>query len=352
MRNSLTRTFFAMGALACTTSLAAADDLGFSEIERSLSRGPLSQSAEVGARQVAYMSQDGGNENDLPSGMQPMMGEGGYDAVMASCHDGYCGGSGCGDPNCCNPNCCESGCCESGCCEEYYCQPNYCEPTRGMFYAETQLMFLRAHVLEDSIGKLSEQYELTPRFIVGYETPNGLGARARYWTYGQTTPNLQNDNDLRLDFDVIDVEGTGRFRTSRTDLVIAGGFRWLNADIQVDDESIGSDMPGITLAADLRSMICGNYRSEWSGVCGVRWSLMGGDWEGQDTAFNEPVRDDNMVVHEIYGGFEYLRHYRGCDMFARLVFEVQNWHSDSFSQNAGTDSIGFIGPGVHVGGTF
>jgi hypothetical protein len=31
---------------------------------------------------------------------------------------------------------------------------------------------------------------------------------------------------------------------------------------------------------------------------------------------------------------------------------MQNWHSDVLSQDGGTDSIGFIGPGIHLGAQF
>ena len=40
-----------------------------------------------------------------------------------------------------------------------------------------------------------------------------------------------------------------------------------------------------------------------------------------------------------------------CYSDARFAFEMQNWHSDALAQSS-TDSIGFIGPGVHVGAEF
>jgi hypothetical protein len=107
-------------------------------------------------------------------------------------------------------------------------------------------------------------------------------------------------------------------------------------------------MPGLTFAGDVRTAICGNCRSQWSGVCGARWSLLGGDWEGDNVLVQETF-DDNVTVQELYGGVEYLCHHQHCDVYARIVFEVQNWHSDTIGENSPTDSLGFVGPAIHGG---
>jgi len=120
----------------------------------------------------------------------------------------------------------------------------------------------------------------------------------------------------------------------------------------VGGERVSSDTPGITFAGDLRTIFCRECYWEWATVAGARWSLMGGDWQGSGDGFLSPERDDNIVVTEIYGGMEYVQHYSGYDLYARLVFEMQNWHSDVAAQTSGTDSIGFLGPGIHVGMNF
>lgn len=227
------------------------------------------------------------------------------------------------------------------------------QETHGVYFAEVQLMWLRAHVMENAIGKLSETYELSPRFIIGYEDKGGIGGRIRYWHYSGQTSNLTAPADaLRFEFDVIDLEGTSRFGTERTELVVAGGFRWADLQIELGDAPVANDMPGITFAADLRTIICRDRHWEWASVGGARWSILGGDWEGSSSGFIEPNRDDNLTVTEIYGGFEYIQHYSGYDVYGRVAFEVQSWHSDAAGQTAGTDSIGFIGPGLHLGMIF
>jgi hypothetical protein len=235
------------------------------------------------------------------------------------------------------------------------CDCNQCcsQPIHGVYYAEAQLMWMRAHTNEGALGKLGERYELAPRFIVGYEDAGGVGGRLRFWTYGRQTPLLNGVADaVRFEFDVLDVEATSRFGHDRSEVVISGGLRWADVEIAVDGERVSSDMPGITFAADLRTIVCRDCYSEWATVAGARWSLMGGDWQGSRDGFLSPDRDDNIVVTEIYGGVEYVQHYSGYDVYARLAFEMQNWHSDVAAQTSGTDSIGFLGPGIHVGMNF
>jgi hypothetical protein len=211
-------------------------------------------------------------------------------------------------------------------------------------------MFLRAHVMENAIGKLSEQYQFSPRMVIGYEDAQGIGGRIRYWHYDQSTNNLTDPTlPIRFEMDVFDIEGTSRFGTDRAELVVSGGFRWTDARITLADAPVANDMPGITFAADLRVILCRERRWEWASVSGARYSLLGGDWEGAANGFLEPNRDDNVAVFEFYGGFEYIQHYKGYDAFARIVFEVQNWQSDVASQTAGADSINFMGPGAHFG---
>jgi hypothetical protein len=204
--------------------------------------------------------------------------------------------------------------------------------------------------MENAIGKLTERFEYSPRIVIGYEDDEGIGGRVRYWHYDQLTENMTVPTDpILMEFDVFDIEGTSRFGTERAELVVSGGFRWTDARITLADAPVASDMPGITFAADLRVILCRERCWEWASIAGARYSLLGGDWEGAANGFLEPNHDDNVTINEFYGGFEYIRHYKGYDAFARITFEVQNWQSDAASQTAGADSFNFMGPGVHAG---
>jgi hypothetical protein len=354
MRMTLPQTLVAFVALICLPLAAPAEGLRL----MGQSRGPLGQSSNRGfdpnIRQMEYLSDVEAANEYLPDGNAPMS-----HPMYESMH-----GCGQGCPSC--GDCCQQGdcCCPQSSCCCPQCAGG-CSSGRGMFYSETQLMLLRAHVAEEVVGKLSESHEFSPRFIFGYESCSGLGARARYWMYDEEVPILNGTGtELGLDWTVIDVEGTARFRTDRADLIFGCGFRWADANIEQDQFSISSDMPGITLALDGRAWICQSCVSQGSAVAGARWSIRGGDWEG-DNVQGGPIRwrDDNIVVQELYGGFEYLRYYGNWNVFARLVFEAQNWQSDALGTNnigigaqPNTDyslkSIGFLGPGIHVGATY
>ena len=67
---------------------------------------------------------------------------------------------------------------------------------------------------------------------------------------------------------------------------------------------------------------------------------------------NQQARNDNVLVHELYGGVELARRCGAVDIHARLLFEMQNWHSDVLAQNAGLESIGLFGPALQLGAEF
>jgi hypothetical protein len=247
--------------------------------------------------------------------------------------DVECYGEYCGQPE-------MTDCGSDVCCE--------CEPERRC-YADVEFMALRPHFSEEVLGKLAEKYEFSPRFVFGVERNPGVGLRLRYWIFDRTTPNLQGGSELGVDFQVTDLEGTHRITFGRTNLTLAGGVRWADIQFEVDDFTSRNDMPGATFATDVHSVICCKNWGEWAGVGGIRWSILGGDWEGSSNGLVAPTRDDNLTVQEIYGGAEYRYHYGRADLYSRLVMEAQNWRSDVLGLSTGVDSISFIGPGLYLG---
>jgi hypothetical protein len=229
--------------------------------------------------------------------------------------------------------------------------PGECEPHR-ICYAEAEILALRAHFGETALGKVAEKYEASQRVVIGVENTWGTGGRVRYWSYDRTTPIFSGaSNSIRFDFDVIDFEGTTRFATDRFDLVIAGGVRWADIKIDIDTGRSRNDMPGGTVAADLRTLICRDcdYGLEWHSISGARMSIFGGDWEGGAGGLITPSRDDNLTVLEIYGGVECSREFYGSTIYTRLLFESQNWRSDALGRDTGQDSLSFIGPALSLG---
>jgi hypothetical protein len=332
MARASLRLLLAMATLAMPSWASAADGVVSGEQLPS----PYQSLNTPGTEQGPFQPQSGTSELAMPAGQIAPVGsrfvENGWDGLPASNR---------GNPTCCD-NCPQLGCCDSS-------------ADRGRarkITADIELMAMRTHFSEDVLGKLGEHYELSERVVLGAENAHGIGGRIRYWTYDRTTPNLQGGSSLGADYTVTDFEGTTHFGTQWFDFILAGGIRF--ADIRLDTDSgatRSNQMPGATLALDMSAMICHDetHGFDWHSVGGARWSVLGGDWRSKGNALIAETRDDNVVVTEIYGGFECSQCYRGHDLYARLVFEAQNWRSDALGENTGIDSMGFVGPGLNLG---
>jgi hypothetical protein len=224
---------------------------------------------------------------------------------------------------------------------------------RPHLYGDVEINFIRAHVNEEMFGKLSEKYEFSPRFVIGFTDVGSLSGRVRYWIYGRGTNGLSDDDDVHIDFDVWDVEATHQFSGKRSQVLLAGGVRLAKIEFEdSEDEDFGADLIGLTLAADGWTPLLTVHQCCLGWTYGGRLSILAGDWAGDDDSefLNERVRDDNAVVHELYAGVGFTRCCGGFDVNGRLVFEMQNWHSDVLDEFDGT--LGFVGPGAHIGAEF
>jgi len=225
---------------------------------------------------------------------------------------------------------------------------------RPHIYGEVEINFLRAHVMENTFGKLSEKYEFSPRFIIGFTDVGNFSGRVRYWVYGRGTNDL-DDGGVHIDFDVFDLEATHRFVGKKSELELAAGLRL--AGIEINDsegDASGADLAGITAAADGWTPLITCSQGCFGWTYGGRLSILAGDWGGDaDSDFiSSRVRDDNVVVHELYAGIGFSKCCRNLNLNARLAFEMQNWHSDVLSAEGFGNSLGFIGPGVEIGAQF
>ncbi len=226
---------------------------------------------------------------------------------------------------------------------------------RPHLYGELEINFLRAHVAENTFGKLSEKYEFSPRFIIGFTDVGNLSGRVRYWIYGRGTNGLDDEDSVHIDFDVWDVEATHRFVGRKTEVELAAGARLATIEINdAEGDACGTDLLGITMAADGWTPLFSCSQGCFGWVYGGRLSVLAGDWGGDPDSdiLTERVRDDNVVVHELYAGIGFTRCCRNIDLNARLSFEMQNWHSDVLSEAVDDGSIGFVGPGVEIGAQF
>lgn len=322
MRTLATRKLLAAtGLLLWCGGTLQANDLRFTDIERRLATLESQSAAQQGVLTAAYSSHSG-NSGETAA-------------------------------------CSESSCCQTcvGC--------NACsDPCGGRYFGEVHLLWIRPHVSEDWVGKLSESHDFSTRYVLGYEDCCGLGGRARFWHYKDHVTVL-DPACIRTQLDVLDLEVTNRYSLNRTDIVLGGGFRYAGWELADDDwDRVELDAFGLTLAADLRTALCCYGCNQWSFVYGGRLSVLAGDWRGDndiiDTFSGAEVRDDNLLVHELYAGIEYVYRHCGYDLITRAAFEMQNWHSDVLSEPeignglapgsiGSTGSIGFIGPSFQMG---
>lgn len=321
MKKMATRTMIvATGVLLYSTAVAQESQLRYSGFEQRLAALEAQMASQNGLRTASYDDQATGSST-------------------CDCNGGC---------NECSGLCFQPACC---CCD-------------GGAYASFEFLWLRPHASEDWVGKMSEKLELSSRTIVGYENCCGLGARARYWNFDHSI-TLLDPGFLGMDVNVVDLEATNHICVRSTDLIFAGGFRYAGWALSANNNNeVELDAYGLTVAADARTPLCTYCNNRWSFVYGARWSILGGDWKGDndiiDTIFERQVRDDNLVVTELYAGFEYLYCTCSCNYFARTTVEMQNWESDVLGEPgignplasgliASTDSIGFVGVGLQLG---
>jgi len=229
------------------------------------------------------------------------------------------------------------------------------QPNRARLSATVDLLLLRPQVAEDSVGKLSEEYQFSPRLILGVRGIGNIEGRLRYWHYGKDSDVLDGNGDVKFKFDSLDIEALHRFKGARSELALSAGVRLAGIHLKdTDDEECGADFIGLTLAADGLSPLGLFPRGHFGLVYGGRLSILGGDWGGDDNSLfiNHQVRNDNVLVHELYAGVELARQCGIANVHARLLFEMQNWRSDALSGIADVESIGFFGPGLELGAEF
>jgi hypothetical protein len=259
-------------------------------------------------------------------------------------------------------------------------------PRRARLSADVEFMMLRPQIAESAVGKLSEEYQFSPRLILQLQGAGNFDGRLRYWHYDRATEVLGTNNNfvisppyyglyyddwigaspgavgaspskgsIKIKFDVLDIEALHHFEAGKSDLTLSAGLGL--AGIHLTDttfQKCGTDLIGLTMAGDGMTPLGAFPAGHFGLVYGGRLSILGGNWGGDDNSLfvNHQDRNDNVLVHELYGGVELARRCRMIDMHARFLFEMQNWHSDVLAQDAGLESIGMFGPALQLGAEF
>ncbi len=228
----------------------------------------------------------------------------------------------------------------------------------------------------------SHDFQVSPRIYLGFDNAEGLGVRARYWTFDSDAElafPTDGAHDFDFDFgpgevsvlgtqswlsaDTLDLEATQRGCLGHFQFQLAGGFRYakmetgvgIYGDYEVDDTdtpyTAGIDMDfegvGPTIAIDVRRpfgsrglALVGNARSSW--MFGKT------DINGAGVLDAFPVgiyADDHMMqINEVSLGVEWSRCLaRGGKVTVAAAWEAQAWEWAPVATLLHQD-IGLTGP--------
>jgi hypothetical protein len=232
-------------------------------------------------------------------------------------------------------------------------------PPQPGFFADVQMLWFESEFNDD--------YELAPRFVLGYD--DVVGARLRYWGYDHAgflhRPIVGSstgfDRTIRLDFDVTDIEALTHVRHEYSDILFSGGARLGHVDynfyqlsrsiLDVEEGTIITntnaggykmDLGGVTFAAEGRTLIF----SSLSAVYGGRLSML----KVVDGGLS---RNETFFVPEGFAGLEA----QFGRAFTRVSMEFQEWNSrvrtgTAMLNNPASQDFGFTGYGFDVGWVF
>src|SRR5262249_21010808 len=146
-----------------------------------------------------------------------------------------------------------------------------------------------------------------------------------------------------------------QFAARKSEITLSAGLRLARIHLSdLEDARCSTNLLGLTMAADGMTPL-GNYPAGHLGlVYGGRLSILGGkgNTDGNSQFIDQQVRNDNVLVHELYGGVELARQLRAFDVHVRFLYEMQNWHSDALAQDGDLESIGMLGPAVQIGAVY
>ncbi len=189
------------------------------------------------------------------------------------------------------------------------------------------------------------------RVVLGYEDPQGIGIRARFWGLGQEAEAQADDVDLGMGTFQLDLYK--RIFLERGEIVIGAGPA--SAGLEFDPASDGHSRfegAGGDVFVDGYYGLLYFERSELGAVVRARHSILLGDWRDTTGGTVVPRTDnDTMSITELAWGLEYRHPFGACQdhsWYVGVLAEYQRWQSDWMSNLAGT-SIGVSGVNIYTG---
>jgi hypothetical protein len=257
--------------------------------------------------------------------------------------------------------------------------PVCCECPTSNWYVGVDAAVLKPHLgsLGVTLGGTdvaltpSYDYELAPRVWLGWENAEGLGVRARYFTFDaeatqlfpgpiQIGPVVLEGLGSSLAAQTLDLEATQRGCLGNLQFQLGGGFRYakMETDLSVFgtvvgavpfDAGIGMDFEGIgpTVAVDVRRpfgsrglALVGGARSSW--MYGTTDFHLTRDLGFIPVSVN--AEDHMMQINELSLGVEWSRCLaRGGKVSVAALWEAQAWEWSPVASLIHQD-IGLTGP--------
>ncbi|QDU54852.1 hypothetical protein [Aeoliella mucimassa] len=202
-------------------------------------------------------------------------------------------------------------------------------------------------------------FDLSPRFTLGAESCNGLGARVRYWFFDQTESTVDNTGFVSIDAYTFDMEIYKRVQLGKsTTLEGFGGIRW--SEFNLDDDT-GLDWrvdgAGLTTGFEISHQFRCNHRL----YAGTRLGMVMGD---AILADNGDLDDaTGMAINNTSLQVELSAGYEGKTQLGRrmtLVYgggaEVQNWSDAAVKADASDEAYltdaGWVGLTFRLGAEY
>jgi hypothetical protein len=313
-------------------------------------------------REIATGMTAGYDQDKKPAAAPAASGGGG---CGQSCGCGNSCGCGCG--TCCD-SCCNSCCQTGGTCGGF--EP--CCHCPGL-WVSAELMWFRYHRADGvrvgvNPGEQAEfDFEITPRFTVGWVGEDGLGARVRYWEFDHNAnadPALEPGSQVQVDTYTLDFEVFDTFCLNRNwDLELSAGIRYCDFLEQMIDADAAEGRFnsftgfGVVAAAELRRLVGTNgavFMRARSAILMDDKDIFNDNGAGQQVR----LTDTTVGMTELAFGYDYISPL--CDgsyTFVRIQAEWQNWYnfSSGFEDTANTEDfagpadVGFGGFGIAAG---
>jgi hypothetical protein len=230
--------------------------------------------------------------------------------------------------------------CGQGCCETVCCDPCHCP---GVVVG-LEVAFLRLHEDQGNADPYND-LEAAPRIWAGYEGANGLGVRARWFNYWDTSSAA---NILRAHLYTVDIEATDAFQLgSKWSGLITGGVRYAEDNqLFFPGTRFVTCGTGPVLGMELTRPIGEHFALFALG----RESILFGDTVEGPAATALRARNTLFDVTEIQLGAQYQRTFNGSTYgFVRLAFEGQYWCGGSGDPFGVSANVGLIGGVAAIG---